>query len=66
MTAIHWLAPCPPLATEYLSKINIASLRLRAGAFLFATRSASFSLSLGELIPQNINVCVVGKIGGGA
>lgn len=65
MSAVHWLAPCPPLSTQQLSTFNLASLRLRAGAFLFATKSISFSLSLGEQILQNIDICVVGKIGGG-
>jgi hypothetical protein len=60
--SVHWL-----IAGEYRSKQDVldsplASLRLRAGA-LASVESPIFSLSVGDTLPEDALVCVIGKIG---
>ena len=61
---IHWLIPCEFKNISEVHQINLASIRLRAGVVVQAMENRGESISLGEAIPDNTEVCVVGKIGG--
>jgi hypothetical protein len=59
---VHWLSPLSLIDPSHVYQANLASLRLRAGA-LVSMADAQLSTSIGEHIPTNTDVCVVGKIG---
>ena len=60
---IHWLIPCEFNNLSDVHQINLASIRLRAGGVVLALQKLPHTITLGEKINKQADVCVVGKIG---
>lgn len=65
MLHIHWLSPYRLDDIKLVKSVNLASVRLRAGALLSVLPHFSHELTLGDHIPENSSLCIVGKIGVG-
>lgn len=61
---IHWLLPLKFENTAQLGQCTMASARLRAGAVWHALKNTSDNLTVGNTIPPNTDICIIGKIGG--
>lgn len=62
MQHIHWLSPYKFDDINQIRSANLASVRLRAGALLSALPPSSHRLTLGDQIPEDSRLCIVGKI----
>lgn len=63
MNIVHWLSSYRLKNIDELRFIDMASLRLRAGALLSALNRKKTKLVVGESIHPQATVCVIGKIG---
>lgn len=63
MQHIHWLSPYKFDDVNQIRGVNLASVRLRAGALLSVLPTSSHLLTLGDQIPDDSRICIVGKIG---
>lgn len=63
MIKIHWLSPYQLNDIRQIKTVNLASMRLRAGALLSALVPSEHQLTLGGVIPKGTSVCVIGKLG---
>lgn len=59
---VHWLVPGQFNAVEELLQCPLASIRLRAGALASAGQQ-SLRLTAGDTVPDDAQICVIGKIG---
>jgi hypothetical protein len=64
MPHLHWLLPGASTSPEQLEQARLASTRLRAAVALSALRSVGWVVSSGELVAEQAEKLVVGKIGG--
>ena len=61
---IHWFVPAEIKHPKDINTINLASIRLRAGAVMQALEGLRHAISFGEFLPKSTDVCIIGKIGG--
>ncbi len=59
---VHWLSPYTYEDPQQVYQSPLASLRLRAGP-LVSVADSHMTVSIGEKIPRQADVCIVGKIG---
>jgi hypothetical protein len=63
-TRVHWLLPFECVNADSILYCHLASVRLRASAFLRAHDPGRIDFTYGELNDAIVDVLVVGKIGG--
>lgn len=62
MSHIHWLYPFQPNTFQDVHNANLASIRLRLGAFIAALPS-NHELNIGPLATSKSDILIIGKLG---